>query len=391
MPLSTSSIARKNRVLIILNDIFRRSCSYLLLSFLLFAATANARPFAVSAEISISSGDWFPLPAEDMKAAAADTALSELTKGGLFSISPESSSKEKIQNKLRLEISLIGPAETAKLTISVDLKGQATYISTASISVHDMDYQGIYNAFEHIGRVAAQRLNDKTEALYLVPAGVAVTEKEPIKKSAPDPETVPNDKALQAVYDDAQKLKRQYQYQKARVLFEQVAAATGAGSERLSALAIDELKYGLTVFEAKQSMVAMGGGDAKTIAKSIRHAENLFRQILAENNDDLLRTQEAQMALDNLSVSSNALKNVLRAQALATASQLRVMMQEHTMMMGNCPDKKEMSRQVSSLHTEVIINSVRRQGEETRYIFTENNTGSPFAISCANQRITIIN
>jgi hypothetical protein len=322
-----------------------------------------------------------------MKAAAADTALSELTKGGLFSISPKSIAAEQKQNKLRLEISLIGPAETAKLTIFVELKDQATYISTASISVHDMDYKGIYNAFEHIGMVAAQRLNDKTEALYIKHASDLNVDKKP----AQGPVSMPNDKALQVVYDDAQKLKHQYQYQKSRILFEQVAAATGDGSDRLTVLAKDELKYGLTVFEAKQSMVAMGGGDAKAISKSIRHAENLFRQILAENGDDLMRTQEAQMALDNLSVSSNALKNVLHAQTLVLASHLRVMMQEHTMMMGDCPDEKEMSRQVSRLHTGVIINSVKQKGEETSYSFTENNTGNLFVISCADQRITIIN
>jgi len=51
---------------------------------------------------------------------------------------------------------LIGQAETAKLTIYADLKDQATYVSTASIFVHDMDYQGIYNAFEPIGMVRRQ-------------------------------------------------------------------------------------------------------------------------------------------------------------------------------------------------------------------------------------------
>jgi len=374
-----------------LNDIFRRGRRCLLLGLILFTTTTvNARPFSVSTEITIRSGDWFPLPVEDMKAAVADAALSELTKGGLFIISTDAVSVEQ-QNKLRIEISLIGPAEIAKLTIYVDLKDQATYVSTASISVHEMDYQGIYNAFEHIGMMAAQRLNDKTEALYIRPGSIADVVKNPVADTSAEPLPAANNKALQAVYDNAQKFKRQYQYQKSRILFEQVATATGAGSERLSALAKDELKYGLTAFEAKQSMVAMGSGDAKTITKSIRHAENLYRQILAENSDNLMRTQEAQMALDNLAVSSNALKNVLRAQTLAAASQIRVMMQEHTMMMGDCPDAEAVSHQISRLHTEVVINSVKQHGEETSYRFTENNTGNPFVISCADQRITIVN
>ncbi|HHJ35603.1 MAG TPA: hypothetical protein ENJ87_07545, partial [Gammaproteobacteria bacterium] len=210
----------------------------------LLAPAVHARSFVVASEVQINTGDWFPLPVEDMKAAAVDVALDELTKGGLFSIVPESDKSQSLSNKLTLTISLIGPAETAKLTIKVNLKDHATYISTASISVHDMDFQGIYNAFEHIGLVAAQRLNDKTEALVILPA------------SRPESSREPDNKKLKVIYDRAQKLKRQYQYKKSRILFEQVAAAKGEGSDQLNALAKDELIYGLTVFEAKQSMVA---------------------------------------------------------------------------------------------------------------------------------------
>ena len=349
-----------------------RNMFYLLL---FFASSTQAKPFAVSTEINIRNGDWYPLPEEDMKAAAVDTALAELTKGGLFSIVTENG-----LNKLRLEISLIGPAEIAKLTIQVDLKDQPSYVSTASISVHDMDFQGIYNAFEHIGQVAAQRLNDKTEALVVKPG------KELNSSLAA------NNKKLKAVYDKAQKLKRQYQYNKSRILFEQVAAATGEGSERLSVLAKDELKYGLTVFEARQWMVAMGNsGNPGAISKSIRNSENLYRQILAENSDNFMRTQEAQSALDNLSVSRNALKNVLRAQTLMAAGSVRMMMQQEYMMMGECPDKKRISDYASAMHTDVTLKSVNKKAGETLYAFTENKTGNSFSLSCAGQRITVVN
>jgi len=347
---------------------------------LFVAASVQAKPFPVSTEVSIHTGDWYPLPKEDMKAAAVDTALAELTKGGLFSIVAKDGS-----NKLHLGISLIGPAETAKLTIQVHLKDRPSYVSTASISVHDMDYQGIYNAFEHIGRVAAQRLNDKTEALVIKP-------RDDIKAEGSKKKPSPNDKTLQALYDKAQSLKRQYRYNKSRVSFEQVAAATGKGSERLSTLAKDELKYGLTVFEAKQSMVAMGGGGAPgAMFKSIRNAENLYRQILAENSDNLMRTQEAQSALDNLSVTHNALKNVLRVQTLMAASNVRMMMEQEVMMTGVCPDRKQTSEFAVNMRTDVSIKSVRKKGDEILYDFTENRTGNSFSLSCANYRVTVVN
>lgn len=359
------------------NKRIRFTVAGLFLSFLFFTAGIHAKPFVVSTEVDISTGDWFPLPVEDMKAAAVDTALAELTKGGLFSIVAANKS-----NKLLLEISLIGPAETAKLTIQVNLKEQPSYISTASISVHDMDYQGIYNAFEHIGLVAAQRLNDKIEALVIKP------QVDPASISVPN--SVPNNKELQAIYNKAQKLKRQYKYKKSRILFEQVAAASGEGSKRLTTLAKDELKYGLTVFEARQWMVAMGNGDPEAISKSIGNAQNLYRQVLAENSEDFTRTQEAQSALDNLSVSQNALKNVLRAQTLMAANSVRMMLQEQTMMTGKCPDKKDMSNYVSSMYTKVAIKSVNKTANETRYTLTESSTGNPFSLSCDGMRITVI-
>jgi ABC-type dipeptide/oligopeptide/nickel transport system ATPase subunit len=342
---------------------------------LIFAASTQAKPFAVSTEVSISNGDWYPLPESDMKAAAVDTALAELTKGGLFSIVEKSGS-----GKMRLEISLIGPAETAKLTIHVNLKDQPSYVSTASISVHDMDFQGIYNAFEHIGLVAAQRLNDKTEALLVKP------NKNLGSISAS------NDRELQAVYDEAQRLKRNYQYKKSRILFEQVAAENGEGSERLRLLAEDELRYGLTVFEARQWMVAMGSsGNPAEIADAINKSENLYRQVLAENSDSLTRTQDAQAALDNLSVSRNALKNVLRAQTMIAAGSVRMMLQQQYMMTGECPSKKDVSRYASGMHTEVTIRSVKKSTKETRYSFIEDKSGNPFVLSCATQGISVVN
>ena len=68
---------------------------------LFFAAAVQAKPFSVSTDISISNGDWYPLPEQAMTAAAVDTALAELTKGGLFSIVDNNEN-----NRLRLEISL---------------------------------------------------------------------------------------------------------------------------------------------------------------------------------------------------------------------------------------------------------------------------------------------
>ncbi len=59
--------------------------------------------------------------------------------------------------------------------------------------------------------------------------------------------------------------------------------------------------------------------------------------------------------------------------------------------MGECPDKKQTSRFATSMHTDVTLNNVKKKGKETLYAFTENKTGNAFALSCAGQRITVVN
>ncbi|HHJ36624.1 MAG TPA: hypothetical protein ENJ87_12745 [Gammaproteobacteria bacterium] len=104
-----------------------------------------------------------------------------------------------------------------------------------------------------------------------------------------------------------------------------------------------------------------------------------------------MRTQEAQAALDNLSVSRNAIKNVLRAQTLMTANSVRIMMEQETMMMGECPDRKKMARLASHMHSKITVKSIRKKGRKLLYSFTEDKSGNPFMLSCADQRVTIVN
>ena len=60
-------------------------------------------------------------------------------------------------------------------------------------------------------------------------------------------------------------------------------------------------------------------------------------------------------------------------------------------MTGECPNKEEVSRYISDMQTGVTIKSVVNSPEETRYSFSEDKSGNPFALSCANQRISVIN
>ncbi|NNJ97855.1 MAG: hypothetical protein HKP12_11935 [Gammaproteobacteria bacterium] len=357
------------------NTIYMAACFLLMLPL-----SANAaEPIKISSRTEISNGDWFPLPVEDMKAAAGDTALSELSSGGIF----ELVKNRTVDNALTLNVSLIGPAETAKLTIEANIRNQPTYISTASISLRGLDYKGIYDALEHIGLTAAQRMNGKIEALVVAP---------PVTAAKPVGNVGLENSALRMRYDEAQKLKRNYQYKRARILFEQIAASNANDATQIKALAKDELRYGLTVFEAKQAMVSMGmaSGDIKTVNANLTRAENLYRQVLAENRDDLLRTKEAQLALDNLLVSKNAVRVVAKAQSRSSARSVEIMMKQQFFMTFKCPDRAEIDDMSKQMRNEVSLVKIRNKGDGKAYTYRHKQSGEEFSLSCADGDIALI-
>ncbi|MDH5179983.1 MAG: hypothetical protein OEZ39_19500 [Gammaproteobacteria bacterium] len=120
-------------------------------------------PLVVQARFTLDSGSWYPLSEEIMKSAVMDTALANLTNSGFFAFND----KVAPEGILDFRISLIGPARSIKLTITLTVPDQPSFISTASMSVKDLDYQGLYQAFEKIGKTSAQRMLDKFNAYVL--------------------------------------------------------------------------------------------------------------------------------------------------------------------------------------------------------------------------------
>lgn len=95
-------------------------------------------------------------------------------------------------------------------------------------------------------------------------------------------------------------------------------------------------------------------------------AEHLFRQIQAENPSDVARVAEAQRALDDLVVMSTALSNAMRAEARNRAHSLRMMMMQHTLMEGDCPDAELARVLMSEMNVRMELEDVRSEGSEGR-------------------------
>lgn len=129
--------------------------------FILFAVMyqsthADIEPVIVSSEIKNDS--WFPLPLEQMKDAAVDTALTKISETGGFAFLYNPDARKNI-GKLKLKVSLVEPAESAKITIILTLGNQrGTYVSSSSISLSNKDYKGIFKALEKLGKDGAEQI-----------------------------------------------------------------------------------------------------------------------------------------------------------------------------------------------------------------------------------------
>lgn len=344
----------------------------------LVAASVQASPGTpVTTSLRLETGNWFPLSESQMTAACADAALSEITSGGWLRIVP--SEAERAAGNLDLAISLIGRAETAKLTITLAMDDRPTTVSTASISVRGLDHQGIFQAFEHIGRSSAERLNARIEAL-----GLAGAESRPAAIQPGPPAA--NDPVLKANFGDAQSAKHSGDYDRARVLFEAVADAKGESAARLAEMARDELRYGLPVFEARKSLLELGrlvNGGPNEFEPAMARAEKLYRQIQAENPHDVGRVQEAQRALDELAVSRGAITNVLRAQAMSHASQVRVMLLEFLYSEGECMPEGPFHSSMGNMPGQLELESTERIGERgIRYLLRDARSGVRVRLAC---------
>lgn len=140
--------------------------------FILYIAIHQTSIAGVSAVIvtsEIKNDIWFPLPLDQMKEAAVDTALTRISETGNFAfLFDQKNRKQKHIGSLNLKVTLVEPAESAKITIKLTLPNQGgTYVSSSSVSLRKKDYKGIFNALERLGWDGAEQIFIATEDLSL--------------------------------------------------------------------------------------------------------------------------------------------------------------------------------------------------------------------------------
>lgn len=371
----------------------------LLFCFLL-SAPVFAKPYIVSQVSTFNYGDWQPIPEHEMRAAAVDTALSEISNGGLFKlVSRAQQYSESPDGELMLNISLVGEASIVKMTISLHLDATPSYVATTSLDIHNMDRQQIFKAFEYVGTESAKRLNAKIRLQEK--RGPAPGQSEPQSAYLPvlpavsmpfSPQTMPQTAVSELTmqrFSQAQDYKRQGQFNKARALYELLVESALEGEQEWVSMANDELRYGLPMFEA-QMLSLSTGIELHMIVKNQQQVTYLYRQILAGNQGDPQRIMIINARLDDLAVSRVALARVMKHQSLANMSLLKMMLMERYSMQGEWPGKSSVEGVLERDLPHITISDYQLvSGGSLRIVLEDNRYSNQIIVTGDNGQVMV--
>lgn len=370
-----------------------------LLFCLLLSAPIFAKPYIVSQVSTFSYGDWQPISEHEMRAAAVDTALSEISNGGLFELvgrAPQYS--ESPDGELILNISLVGEASIVKMTISLHLDATPSYVATTSLDIHNMDRQQIFKAFEYVGTESAKRLNAKIrlqkkrepafgqgepQSVYLP---VLPTVSLPLPPQTM-PQTVVSELTTQR-FSQAQEYKRQGQFNEARALYELLVESALEGEQQWASMANDELRYGLPMFEA-QMLSLSAGIELHMIVENQQRVTHLYRQTLADNQSNPQRMMIINARLDDLAVSRVALARVVKHQSLANVSLLKMMLMERYSMQGEWPSRSSVEGVLERDLSNITISDYQLASGTLRIVLEDNRYSNQIIVTGDNGQIMI--
>ncbi len=344
----------------------RRVAASVILFGLMAPLTVQAGPYVLATETRFYNENWFPLPRDQMERAAADPALARLTDSGLFRfVSREQGS---VEGTLKLDVSLVEAAEVAKITIHMDVENEGSFAATSSTSLRDLDHQGIFLAFTHIGKDAADGLMAKLTALEKAQRQKAASQdiqKESVARLERvakrlervalqyEPTQTVGDMHWQSEYNRAQDLKRSGRFFEARVILEAIVARAQADDPSYR-MARDELRFGLPMFEASywslKAVEYQANAEPNVVFELWNRSEQRLRQVVAQNADRPERLAKAQSELDRLALNRNALRNALRVNALSQLMPLKMALAQHFAMTGTFPDRGEAEAMLRDYH-----------------------------------------
>jgi len=345
--------------------------------------------YQVTKKSEFHNENWFPLSKKDMKEAAIDTAFDSLTQSGWFQFDELQKNNNPLTGLLTAKVTLVEPAEIVKITLKLSLSDDASYIATASTSVRGLEFQGIYYAFENIGRLAAERMNAKLTALEML----RVVKLSRTIKTTPSLNSAETELA-KSLYIKAQDLKEQYNFRDSAVLFEQLIAIENNHANEWINLGIDELKYGLPYFEANYWRIKAGSMMAnlhyEKVEKYWKKAEQAYRTIVAENIDNVERVTTARREIDNLNLSRRQLVIAYQYDVRNNLNIFKIEIQNKIMMGRKFPNKKQLKKMLQKLNYTIVIDEYNEQNLKHKIILRETRSNKKFILNADKFLIQIL-
>ena len=144
----------------------KKSLTLTLFCFISMLGVAEAKIFPLVIKSTFTNDLWYPLPVDQMKSAAVDTALMKISSTKKFAFLYDSKDKTISAGSLNLAVTLVEPAESAQLTIKLSLPGnKGSYVSSASVSLGNKNHKQIYESLQELGGAAADQLNLSASAI----------------------------------------------------------------------------------------------------------------------------------------------------------------------------------------------------------------------------------
>lgn len=311
--------------------------------------------------------NWFPLTKKEMKSAAVDTALEELTRSNLIEVVSKNS-----EGSINLVIALVEGAATGKITIEFKAKGLSSIVTTASISLDNLKKVNIYNALEKIGRKAGKKM--RIQLLEVIP--IDEVDKKLNQLIGKDWDNFETEK----LFNKAQELKREHQFAEAKRLFLIITKRTDKGSQQWKRLSDDELIFRLPLFQANYIVV-----EATTKRKQVplEKVQKLYNQMLKDNRTDELRITKIQEAIDQLSFMKSMLGKAYQAALRSYIGRIQMAMMMHFAQWNKGPKFEDLKKLDSHLFRSVDMSEykISDKGRQYTFVIKSKKTGAKAKVS----------
>jgi hypothetical protein len=160
--------------------------------------------------------------------------------------------------------------------------------------------------------------------------------------------TLADEQEAADLYKEAQQLKRDHEFEEARVMFETVADMEDSGT--WGDLAADELRYGLPMFEADYWMVMFGRAYQNPEQQDTyrENAKSNYEEVISQNTDKPERIELVQHKLDQLATTSAYLETSRDFRLRSSLAPFRIALLQRFNTYGKWPDedwvRKELGR-----------------------------------------------